>query len=73
MNATDTRPYRFIPGVSEVVDLDLDSLGLHNADGTPIAEASLEVAAIAAEYRAHLPATDGLVEDEVYDEDGLYR
>jgi len=34
--------YRFIPGVTEVVDLDIDALNLHDALGNPITEESLE-------------------------------
>jgi hypothetical protein len=38
----DTSRYRFIPGVSEVVDdIDIDALNLHDHAGNPITEASL--------------------------------
>ena len=46
----DPSAYQYIPGESHVVDMDLDSVGLHDLNGTPITEdtmlqASLDVEA----------------------------
>lgn len=43
MAAIDPERYRYIPGVSVILDDDepIDALGLHDFDGNPITEASL--------------------------------
>ena len=51
MNDEEDRRYGLIPGVSEVVDLDLDRLNLHDLNGNPITEESCERDADEAERR----------------------
>lgn len=47
--------YRYQPGHSQIVDLDLDLLDLHGPDGSPITEASLERDAREAEVTGLIP------------------
>jgi len=55
MSTVDPTRYVFQPGVSQVVDdMDLDSLGLHDFDGNPITESSMEAAADEAELYSGL-------------------
>jgi len=52
--AVDTSKYRYIPGESVVIDdLDLDALHLHDINGNPITEESLERDADEAERIYH--------------------
>jgi len=44
---TDTSKYRYIPGVSEVSDIDLDQTVIHDQNGNRVTETDVE-----AEYKA---------------------
>ncbi|MCL1906980.1 MAG: hypothetical protein FWG08_03540 [Propionibacteriaceae bacterium] len=51
MTTIDPSKYRFVPGESEVVDLELDKAGLHTLTGEPITEQSMLEASLEAEKK----------------------
>jgi hypothetical protein len=56
MTEIDATKYRIIPGGYQVIDIDLDTAGLHTLSGDPITEESCHEASLDAErkYRAGL-------------------